>query len=124
MSTGAKSDNNAQYFQAVVPKRSQYIDFTGTSKQSLPVFSEASTGNSGSAAAVKGTTLVSLYCTEDCWVLAGTNPVAVNPGAELTITASKFVVAGIVDFIGVNPGDIIAVIRDAASGRLHIGEAK
>lgn len=108
MSTGARSDLNQQYFQAIQPGTSWKLDFTNTSQQVGP-FGE-------------DTTLVSVFPTQDCWIKTGQGSptaAAISSGASGT---SKFFAGGIQDFIGVNPGDRLAVIRDTVNGSVHVCE--
>lgn len=122
MSTPAVSENNLQYFQALTPRRGQYIDFSNSSEQSAAFYSAPDTDTKGAAAADKGTTIISLIADEDCWVSVGESPTAEKPAAEKTIVNSVFLPAGIKEFYGVKPGWKLAVIRDSADGQLYIEE--
>lgn len=90
-------------FEAILPGVSQALAFTGTSAQSTAL------GTS--------TTLVKIFATTDCFIKVATDPTAVADGTCM------FVPAGIIDFIGVGPGQKIAAIRNASSGTLYITEA-
>jgi hypothetical protein len=107
MSTGAKSDLNADYFQAINPGTSWKLDFTNTSAQIGPFDDD--------------TSLISIFPTQDCWVLAGSNPTAV-PISSGSSGTSKFCPGGIQDFIGVKPGQKLAIIRDTVNGSVHVCE--
>lgn len=108
MSTGARSDKNAPYFQALVPGKSRVLDFTNTSARIGP-FTE-------------GTTLISVFATQDCWIQVGDDSVvaaAISSGAE---GDSMFLPGGIKDFIGVEQGEYIAVVRSINNGTMHVCE--
>jgi len=108
MSTGARSDLNQTYFQALVPGNSWTLDFTNTSAQVGPF---AST-----------TTLVSIFPTQDCWVKIGSGAqtaAAISSGASGT---SVFCPGGIQNFLGVDPSDYLAIVRNATSGTIYICE--
>lgn len=93
----------SQSFEAILPGTSQAVAFTGSSSQS--------------AALGASTTLVRLFCTADCFIKIASNPTALADGT------SMFVAAGIIDFIGVQPSQKIAVISNGTSGTLYITEA-
>lgn len=61
------------------------------------------------------TTLVRIFATQDCFIKVGVNPTAIA-------NSSMFVPGGIIDFIGVQPGDKIAVIRSSSDGTLYLTE--
>ena len=107
MSTGARSDKNAPYFQALVPATTHVRSFTATSAQT--------------AAVSAATTLVSVFATQDCWILTGADPTAVVVTDGATGT-SMFLPGGIKDFIGIEPGHKIAVVRSGTSGILYVTE--
>lgn len=69
-----------------------------------------------SAALGARTSLVRLTPTTDCHVKIGANPVAIADGTCL------FLKAGVIEYVGVNPGDKIAAIKDSAGGNLFITE--
>lgn len=90
-------------FEAIYPGASQKLAFTGT------------TGQSAALGAL--TTLVRLFCDQDCFVLIGSNPTALNDGT------SMFIASGIYEYVGVQPGQKIAAISNGTSGNLYITEA-
>lgn len=110
MSTGASSQANESYFQAIRPGKSQRILTTGSSQQSNVLQTNPRT------------TLISFFSTQDCWIIvgeSGATTAAVNDGK------SMFVAGGIRDFLGIeetlhNP--VIAVIQDATAGYFHFVE--
>lgn len=110
MSTTVRTDKHAAFFQTIKPGKCQKIDFTNTSKQSTAF---AST-----------TTLIRVFPTQDCFVKIGANPTAVAAAEGSTVEDTIFLPGGLVDFIGVEPGEKIAVVRNATSGTLHITEAQ
>lgn len=120
MSTTVRTDDAATYFQAIVPGDSHYIDFDNTSKQSL-AFNLLVTAADGSVTQQQ-TTLIMVFATQDCWINVGSNPTAV--AGSTAKGTSFFLAGGIKDFIGVDPGQLLAVTRDGVSGRLHITECK
>jgi hypothetical protein len=61
------------------------------------------------------TGLVRLSASTDCYIAFGTNPTATN--------ASLYLPAGMVEYIGINPGEKIAVLQVSAAGFLNIVEA-
>lgn len=88
-------------FEAIRPGTSQSLSFNGVSAQSNAVGIH--------------TSIVRLFATQDCFIRVGENPTAVGG-------TSMFVPAGIIDFIGVLPGDKIAAIRSVSDGVLYITE--
>jgi hypothetical protein len=68
-------------------------------------------------AAANNTTHVRLVATSACWIAFGSNPVAVASGAS-----SIYLPAFTPEYFWVNKGEKVAVIQDAASGNLNIGE--
>lgn len=120
MSTGAESEFNAPNFQAVKPGKSCYVNFTNTSAQS-PAFEERPEADNADLT-IDNTTLIRLFSTQDCWINLGANPTAI--AGSTSKGDSFFLPGGIVDFVGVEPGWKLAVIRDTADGRLHINECK
>lgn len=117
MSTPARSEHHNVPFQAIVPYYSQKIEFTNANSQSLP-FAKSGTYNED------GTTLISIFSTEDCWIKIA--PEADNPVAAIATAGQRsdsfFLPGGIKEYVGVNPGDVLAVVRDTTSGDLHIVE--
>lgn len=121
MSTGAVSDKNAQFFQALVPAdaeetaaRNHFKNFTATSSYSANL--EAAT------------TIVGLFATTDCWcrfIPSTSSNVAAVP-AESVKTNSFFVPGGIAAFFGVPRKDgvlyKVAVVRNSANGVLYLAE--
>lgn len=110
MSTTVRTDNHAAYFQTIVPGKGHVVDFTNTSKQS-----EAFGPN---------TTLIRVFPTQDCFVKVGSDPTAVAPAEGSPQDDTIFLPGGLLDFIGVEPGSKIAVVRSVTSGALHVTEAK
>lgn len=74
----------------------------------------AFTGTSGQSAAFI-TDIITVYATEDCWLRFGSDPTAVANDGD-----STFLPATIMRSYRVKRGDKLAVIRDSASGNLHI----
>jgi hypothetical protein len=93
-----------QMFQTIIPGVSQKIAFAGTSTQATNAFQAT-------------TTLLRIFATTDCFILVGSSPTVLVDGT------CYFVPGGIVDFIGVQPGQKIAAIQSSASGTLYITEA-
>jgi hypothetical protein len=122
MSTPVQADFHGEYFQAIAPRRGQYIDFTNSSEQSAAFYYE-NDSRSGSAAEVKGTTLISVIADQDCWIAIGSNPTAEKPASEKTVVNSIFLPAGIQEYYGVKPGWKLAVIRHTDDGSIYINEA-
>lgn len=120
MSTGAESEFNAPYFQAVKPGKSFYVNITNSSVQS-PEFEQRPDATNEDLT-VDNTTLISVFATQDCWVSLGTNPTAA--AGSTSKGNSMFLPGGIKDFLGVKPGWKIAVVRDTTDGLLHINECK
>ena len=108
MSTGAKSELNAEYFQAINPGTSWMLAFTNASQVIGPFGAD--------------TTLISIFPEQDCWVLAGDASAVAVPLSTGQNGRSKFCPGGIQDFIGVKPGQYLAVIRDTVSGNVHVCE--
>lgn len=92
-----------QMFQTIIPGVCQSLAFNSSSAQATNAFQ-------------KTTTLIRIFATADCFIKMGANPTALIDGT------SYFVPGGIVDFIGVNPGDKIAAIQSTANGTLYIAE--
>ena len=113
MSTGARSVNNANYFQAVVPGRSHVIAFTNVSAAIADAMES-------------DTTLVRAFATQDCWVKIGSGsaPTAQAPSSGSPKDDTIFIAGGIFCYFGVEPGAYIAVVRDSANGNLFLTEAK
>lgn len=94
-------DDNGNAIQANGQGLVQNVSYTGTAGQS--------------AAVGTGTTLVRLCASTLCWYLLGANPTATTSnGSRLPADA--------VDFVKIQPGHKISVIRDASSGSLNITE--
>lgn len=118
MSTGAISEKNAGYFQAVVADGAalnHYVPFTSSAADSLVLD--------------PNTTLVELFSTQDCWVRVkpSTSAAVATTGSSTAKTESRFVPGGIVCFLGIPKVDgvlhKISVVRDTNSGTLYIAEA-
>ena len=119
MSTPAVSDNNAAFFQALVPglpsaQLHSWKSFTGTASYTANL--EA------------GTTLLGVFATQDCWlrlVESTSSDVATIP-AEGAKSSTFFLPGGIKDFIGIPRKDgvlyKISVVRNASSGTLYLSE--
>lgn len=90
-------------FQAIYPGTSQALSFSGSSAQSTAVGTQ--------------TTLVRLFATQDCFIAIGANPTA-------AANTSYFLPGGIIDFVGIQPGQKIAAIQSSQSGTLYISEAQ
>jgi len=91
-------DNNGKVIQALRWGQGENVAYTASSVQS---------------AAAIGATVVRLICTTDCWVEIGANPTA-------TTTTSTRMQSEVAEYVKILPTDIIAAIRDAASGTLNI----
>lgn len=96
--------NQHETFEAIIPGTSQKLTTSGASAQSAAVSDK--------------TTLVRLFATNDCYVKFGINPTALADGTCV------FIPGGIVDFLGITPGDKIATIQFASGGFLFITEAE
>ncbi len=103
MSTPAKSDNHANYFQAFVPGKSQKLTVAASSAKS--------------AAFQDTTSIVRVFSQQDCWIRFGTNPTAAANDGD-----STFHPGGTFDYYGVTAGDKLACILDSVGGDLHITE--
>ncbi len=79
----------------------------------VQTISVAASSAAGSAVA-STTRIVRLYSTTNCHVRFGSAPTAV--------TTDTFLPAGVPEYFGINPGEIIAVIRNSADGTLYITE--
>ncbi len=119
MSNLANSDNKIEAFQTLVQIENtllfQHVDFTGTSQYSA-VF-EASTS------------IVELFCTQDCWVRlvrSTASDVAAANASSATKGYSQMVRGGIVKFIGIPQIENVlwklAVISNGTNGVLDISE--
>jgi len=72
------------------------------------------TDASSQSAAFK-TDIITLFCTENCWVRFGSSPTAAADDGSSTYLPSTLMRA-----YRVKRGDKLAVIRDTSSGDLHI----
>lgn len=114
-STPVRTDKHNSYFQAIQVKRSHYVSFTGTAKNST-VLDDT-------------TSLVRVFATQDCWISiisTGGTAAAAPSGEQVPVTSVSFIPGGITEFIGVPVGltnAVVSVIRDTTSGTLHISEA-
>lgn len=90
--------------------------------QIMPVVKFAASQNVSYDASVQSTavsanaTVVRLVATTDCHVQIGTNPTAT--------TTSAFLPAGVVEYVGIKPGDKVAAIKRSSgtAGVLNITE--
>lgn len=57
-------------------------------------------------------TMLRIFCTADCYV-------AIGPSAVAT-TASAYMPAGVVDYVGMLPGDSISVLQVSSSGTCYV----
>ena len=110
MGAGAYGNPNLMHI-----RWTQYITFDGTSDQSAKLDPD--------------TQAITMFATQDCWVLVGTNPTAAPPGAENTRVASVFVPAAAFIDMAVPAGtdttrQMVAAIQDATGGNLYIYERK
>lgn len=110
MSTGAPSQFNAAYFQAIVPGNAWAVTIgSGATKAQVPF---AAT-----------TTLIRLAPSSDCHVAFGVNPVAVVPSAGGAVVSNQVICrGGGVYYVGVTPGQYLSVIEDSGAGVLHVTE--
>lgn len=78
---------------------------------------KAFTATSGQSAAVgAGTSIIRVTATQDCHIVTGLSPTAVADGTCL------FLKSGVIEYVGIEPGHKVAVIRDSADGNLFISE--
>jgi hypothetical protein len=108
MGGGAYGNHNLLFV-----KRCQYLAVTSAADEGL--------------ALARDTEAVTLYCTEDAWVVFGTDPTAAGPGAEKTKTDSFFLPATTVKDVPVPLGTDsapikVSAIRNTADGTLYIEE--
>lgn len=87
-------------FQCIVPGVSQTIALTSSSVQS--------------SAFAATTSIIRLFATKDCFLIFGANPTAT--------TAGVFIPGGIIQFLGVVPGQKLAAIESIADGSLYVTE--
>lgn len=71
-------------------------------------------GTVATVGGVNGTKLVRLCATTDCYFDVGVNPTA-------TIS-DNFLPSGVVEYIAVEPGDIISALAKDTAGALHVTE--
>lgn len=106
MSSGQRSTkalgNGMQTFETIMPGTSQKLAISASSVQSAPVG--------------PNTTVLRLFATNDCYILIGSNPTALADGTCM------FIPGGIVDFCGILPGQILAVIQFAQNGYFFMTE--
>lgn len=101
----AFSTSGAEKFQAICIGNNQVLTTSGSSQQSNSVSDQ--------------TSIVRLFCTKDCFIAIGPNPVVDTSG-----TTGAFLPGGIIEYFGINPKDKIAVIQVSASGTLYITEGQ
>lgn len=115
-STPVVSDKHNAYFQAISPKYSQYVNFTGTAAESAILDDE--------------TSICRVFSTQDCWIsviASGGTAAAAPSGQKVRVSNIKRLRGGIVDFIGVPPAltnPVISVISDGTNGVLDIEEGQ
>lgn len=98
-----KAHSNDEWgFPFILIGTSQKLAFTGTSARS--------------SAFGPHTTVVRVCATADCHIINGPTPTAAADGTCM------FLKAGVVEYIGVAPGDKIAAIQDSTGGNLFITE--
>ena len=102
-STKVGSNLREDKFEALYPGTSQKISFTNSSQPST-------------AFGLK-TSLIRVFATQDCFLAFGSAPTALTDGT------SMFIPGGLIDFIGVTPGQKLAVIESTTDGVLYITEA-
>lgn len=73
-----------------------------------------SSGAVGSVPFQTATTLIRLFCTQDCFISIGLNAVAT--------TSSTFMPAGIIEYFGVSAGFIVSSLQVSTGGILYISE--
>lgn len=98
--SGLRQDRNGHLLQAFVPGVTQNVTVGAASLQS--------------AAFGDLTRLVRLAATTDCFVVFGADPTAT--------TSSMFLPSGAVEYLAVEPGTKVAVIRQTADGALNVTE--
>lgn len=102
-SRGVREGNDSatsNMFQAIYPGTDQQVTVTASSAQS---------------AAFGSKTSIARFCAStDCFILFGANPTAT--------TAKIYLPSGIPEYLGVIPGQKVAVIRSTADGILSILE--
>lgn len=92
---------HTEFFQTIYPGVSQNLDFSGVDDQFDPIG--------------EGTTIIRIFSTQDCFI---------RRNAAADAIGGMFIPGGIIDFIGVEPGDVIHVIRSASDGTLYITEGE
>jgi hypothetical protein len=117
-----KVDIHGQLVQAARPYSAQNVAIGAASAPSAAFSSNTATVGTYAPdgtqyATANNTTHVRLVATSACWVAFGSNPVAVASGAS-----SIYLPAFTPEYFWVNKGEKVAVIQDAASGNLNIGE--
>lgn len=104
MSRSVRAANKDQ-FQAIYPRRSQKV----------------SVGAVAASSGEMDAHIVELFATTDCWVVFGEGP-GDSPVAVANDGSSFFLGGGLFKYYGLQPGVVLSVIRDSASGDLHIIE--
>lgn len=94
--------SNTNEFQAICIGDSHIIVTDVTSTQSPAVAQQ--------------TSIIRLFCTKDCFIAIGQDPVAT--------TSSMFLPGGIIEYYGSNPGDKVAVLQVSISGILYMTEGR
>lgn len=108
MSRGARitRDTHTGQLPAIEPSIAQKILISAASVQSAAFAIDPTD--------FKGTTVIRVFPTKDCYIKMGDNPTAT--------TSDFFCPGGILQYFGVEPGQKIAVIQDTTAGVLHIME--
>jgi hypothetical protein len=96
-------DDNGQTAQVVTPGYAQEVAVTVASTQSNPVGSS--------------TTIVRLAATVDCRIAFG------PPGTNVP-SSGLLLPAGVVEYFGVRPGSVVAVVQQSGPGVLSVVDVK
>ena len=100
---------HAQTFEAIYPGTSQVVAIGAASVQSSAFQNVVTAGSQ------QVTSCIQICATVACFVAVGANPTAVA-------NTTMYVPLGTPIRLAVNPGDKIAVIQAASSGRLYVTE--
>jgi hypothetical protein len=78
-----------------------------------------------SSAFNKNTTLIEIIPSSNCWVAIGASPqTAVKESTTKAAAGGFYIAAGTSKFYCVQPGWVISVVQDSASGMLSVIEAQ